>query len=207
MCEKRPNVSIVENKSLFCQRFQKKHFCIRRLPKQSLLKLGGTEITAQFLPFLIESHGSGAVIPLNCARQRLSSLIYHHTGGARHWYIIPSNERLNLEKMILKENLSICLDHSQSLIDPKIFDKYNIRYHKIIQYPSEFVILSSGCLSQSFFEASAWNESIDFALPNWIQDGHAYLSCQCPIKDKNLYRINLDLFRNGLVQRYIYTKS
>jgi hypothetical protein len=176
------------------------------LPKQSLLKLGGSQIINQFVPCLTKSHGPGANIPLNYTRQHLSSLIYHHCGSARHWYIIPNSEIEDLEQLILNEKLPVCLNHNQLLIDPEVFDKYGIRYHKIIQYPTEFVILSSGSLSQSFFEDSSWNESIDFALPSWIEEGHAFSLCQCNIQDQNLsYQITLDLFQPALIKQYINT--
>jgi hypothetical protein len=151
------NVTILYNKSFFYQKSSRKSFSICSLPKQSLLKLGGSQTINQFLPVLTKSHGSGANIPLNYTRQHLSSLIYHHCGGARHWYIIPNSEIKNLEQLVLNENLPVCLNHNQLLIDPQVFDKHNIRYYKIIQHPTEFVILSSGSLSQSFFEDSSWN--------------------------------------------------
>jgi hypothetical protein len=42
------SVSILHNKSFFCQKSTRNSFSIHGLPKQSLLKLGGTQIIKQF---------------------------------------------------------------------------------------------------------------------------------------------------------------
>jgi hypothetical protein len=199
-------VSILNNKSFFCQRLSRKSFSLHSLPKQSLLKLGRSQIIQQFIPTLIKSHSPDAIIPLNYTRHHLNSLIYHHCGGARHWYIIPHSETENLKQLVLNEILSVCLNHCELLIDPQIFKKYNVQYHTIIQYSTEFVILSCGSLSQSFFEDFCWTESIDFALPSWIEEGHAYSSCQCNIQNQNLsYQIDLNLFQPACIARYVNT--
>jgi hypothetical protein len=203
---KESRLSILHEKSFFYQKINRKMFDIHCLPKQSLLKLGGNQLLNQFVPSLIRAHEPGAIIPLNSTEKHLCSFIYHHFGGPRHWYIIPYDQRKDLETITLKENSLNCLDHNQLLIDPSFFDKYNIRYHRIIQYPTEIVILSSGALSQSFFQDASWNEKIDFALPSWIGEGHAFHSCQCHIVHKKLpYQFNMDLFQHKHIQKYINT--
>ncbi|CAF1061803.1 unnamed protein product [Adineta steineri] len=64
------------------------------------------------------------------------------------------------------------------------FDKYYIRYHRIIQHSNEFIVLLAGTISQSFTEDACWTESIPFALASWIKDGHSNnqnSTCQCQI--------------------------
>ncbi|CAF1474734.1 unnamed protein product, partial [Adineta steineri] len=167
------NISLSPNKSYFDTKTSGSYFDIHRLPGLSLLKIGGKEVTEQCVPSIKIAHGPGSILPLSCARQHLFSIDYHHEGGAHHWYIIPSSQRDLLQSIINKQNSSSCLDHGQILIDPLMLDRYHIRYHRVIQRPNEFVVLSCGTLAQSFTEDASSSESIDFALPSWIEEGHA----------------------------------
>jgi hypothetical protein len=200
-------ISILPNKSFFSQKTSRLYFDIHRLPYQSLLRLGGSKVTYQFVPHVKRAHGPGAIFPLTCTKQRLFSLDYHHEGGAHHWYIIPTHERDALQEVIERTNSGMCLDHGQLLIDPSVLDKNHIRYHRIIQHPNEFVVLSAGTLAQSFTEDASWSESISFALPSWIEEGHANICaplCQCNIsQDAVPETIDVTLFRHELIQRYI----
>ncbi|CAF0832218.1 unnamed protein product [Rotaria sordida] len=149
----------------------------------------------------------GAIFPLTSAQQRLFSVYYHHEGGPHHWYIIPHRERISVQTIIDKQNSSICLDHDRILIDPSVLDKYHIRYHRIIQHPNEFVVLSAGTLAQSFSEDASWSESIEFTLPGWIEDGHANVSVspyRCNLPQDSLPKsIDLPLFPHEIIQNYI----
>lgn len=201
------NISILPNKSFFHQNTSLLYFDIHRLPKQSLLKLGGSKLTRHFVPYVKRAHGPGAIFPLTSAQQRLFSVDYHHEGGAHHWYIIPTCEREALQKIMDYQNASVCLDHGQLFIDPSVLDKYHIRYNRIIQHPNEFIVLSAGSLAQSFTEDASWSESISFALPSWIEEYNLNFSvplCQCNISQDSLPEsIDITLFAHEPVERYI----
>jgi hypothetical protein len=200
------SVSILPNKTLFYKTLNRRYFAIQSVLRQSLLRLGGTKIIDQFLPCLSRAHGPGAVYSLASAQQHLFMLVYHHQGAPRHWYIIPKDQREALKRILHQQSSSSCLEHGQVLIDPFVLDKHNIRYHKIIQYPNEFVVLSAGVLTQSFTEDACWTESIHFALPSWIEEGHAtnsQSSCQCNLPRTKT--IDLSLFKYQSIQKYIHT--
>jgi hypothetical protein len=201
------NISLLPNKSFFSQKKARSYFDIHRLPKQSLLKLGGNKVVRQFIPHVKRANGPGSIFPLSCTRQRLFSIDYHHEGGAHHWYVIPIRERNTLEILMEQKNSSICLEHGQLFIDPLVLEKNHIRFHRIIQYPNEFVVLAAGALAQSFTEESSWSESIAFALPSWIEEGHANVParlCQCDIShDLSPETIDTTVFRYELIERYI----
>ncbi|CAF1415028.1 unnamed protein product [Adineta steineri] len=72
------------------------------------------------------------------------------SSGVRYWYIIPLEEREKFGNLFKESNPSICVEHDKILIDPLLFNKFNIKYKKIIQYSLEILILSAGILSQSF---------------------------------------------------------
>jgi hypothetical protein len=195
--EKQLNISFLSNRSFFCSKTSRSYFDIHRLPKQSILKIGGNKLTNQFFPLIRRAHGSASIFPLNSTENNLFSLNYHHEGGNHYWFIIPNHQKIFLQKLI---NSSICLNHGQLFINPSILDKYHIRYYRTIQNPKQFLILSSGTLSQCFTDDSTWSESIDFALPSWIQDGYALSLCQCQILSK---KIDFSLFKHELIQKYI----
>ena len=204
--QRHTNISLLPNKSFFSQNTSRLCFDIHRLPSQSLLKLGGKQVTRQFVPCLKRAHGSGAIFPLTCTKQRLFSIDYHHKGGAHHWYIIQNRERDALQRLMERINPSICVDHGELIIDPSVLDKNHIRYQRIVQHPNEFVVLSAGTMAQSFTEDASWSESISFALPSWIEENHANISdplCQCNIPHDVLPKtIDLTLFPHELIQRY-----
>lgn len=200
------DISIIPNKSFFSQKTSRIFFDIHRLPNQSLLKLGGIKVTRQIAPNVKRAHGPGAIFPLSSAQQNLFSIDYHHEGGNHHWYIIPHREREALRKIFHDKNSNVCLDHGQLLIDPSVLDKHQILYHRVIQHPNEFVVLSAGTLAQSFTEDASWSESIVFALPSWIEEAYASTlksSCQCStIGDFLPEPVDINLFRHELIQRY-----
>ncbi|CAF1273187.1 unnamed protein product [Adineta steineri] len=201
------NISIVPNKSFFIEKKSHEYFDIHRIPKQSLLRIGERKVISQCVPHVKRANSPGAIFPLSSAKQHLSSIDYHHEGGNHQWYVIPAYERKALETLIKKENLSVCFDHGNIFIDPLLLDKNHIRYHRILQCPNEFVVLSAGTLAQSFTEDTSWSESIVFALPSWIEEGHANasdLSCGCDISETYLSEtIDVNLFQPELIQKYI----
>lgn len=206
--EVRPlNTSLSGDKSFFSQKTSRAFFDIHRLPRQSLLRLGGTKITRQFVPCVRRAYQSGAIFPLTCAQQRLFSIDYHHEGADHHWYIMPARERENLRRVIDQQSFPACLDHGQLFIDPSVLDKNHIHYYQTIQHANEFIVLSAGTFAQSFTYGASWSESILFALPSWIENGHAsmsMLSCQCNVPGEYLSKaIDITLFKPELIQRYV----
>ncbi len=201
------NISLLQNKSFFCPKLSGSYFHMNCLPNQSILKLGGRKFLNQFVPCASRAHGPGSIFPLSCAEQRLFSLNYHHEGGDHYWYFIPDRERDLLKKLINQQGFSSCLDHGQLFLHPLILDRNRIRYHRIIQHPNEFIVIASGTLSQSFTTDATWSESIEFALPSWIEQVRAKHSrplCQCNGHLNSLSEtIDLNLLTDELTQLYI----
>jgi hypothetical protein len=201
------NISLLSGQSFFNQKGSRANFDIHRLPKQSLLQLGGREVTRQFVPTVGRAHAPGAIFPLTSTPKHLCSINYHHGGGEHHWYIIPQSERENLYKIIARHDSTVCLDHTQLVIDPSVLDKHQIRYYQIIQHPNEFVVFSADALSQRFTKGASWSESIDFALPSWIEATMScsfIRQCQCHIShDYSFDFTDVSLFGETLVRKYI----
>lgn len=204
-----PNISIYSCKSFYLKQSHHDGFNMHDIPDQSLLQVGGKKITKRFAPTLIQTYGAGAVFSLSTACQGLLSLHYLHEGATRYWYIIPATERSSLEKVLEAKNLSICLNHQSLLLDPEFLDKYLIRYSKVVQDPGQFIVLEAGTLAQSHCMGASWNETIDFALPSWLEYDQAQkhtMFCTCNI---NHFRIlsatDTALFESQQVDQYINT--
>ncbi|CAF1009708.1 unnamed protein product [Adineta steineri] len=201
------SISIINDQSLFLKRVYRDQFDFRQLPYQSLLKLSGKQFCKKYSSTLIKAHGPAAIFPLSSNKQNLCQLNYHHEGGVRYWYIIPFEERKKLENIFKQTNPSICLGHGEILIDPLLFNKYNIRYKKVTQNPHEILILSSEILSQSFTQNEILYESIDFALPSWFYNEFPKNSSLCYCKlSSNLNKnesIDFSLYNHESIQRYI----
>ena len=201
------NISSLSGQSFFNQKGSRTAFDIHRLPRQSLLKLGGRQLTRQFVPSIQIAHAPGAIFPLTSTSKHLCSINYHHEGGEHHWYIIPRSARENLHAIIGNHDSAPCLDHGQLVINPFVLKKNQIRYYRIIQQPNEFVVLSADALSQRFTKGASWSESIDFALPSWIEatrNCSVIRQCQCHTpRDYSFDSADIDLFREKLVTKYI----
>ncbi|CAF1202320.1 unnamed protein product [Adineta ricciae] len=198
------NISIIRNKSLFYKKWNKKYFSIHRVLQQCLLKLAGKRFIDNMHSNLLYTDGNCAIFPLETHPNKLSTMIYHHQGGPRYWYIIPSSQEHLLQRYFLSNK---CVYHQQHLIDPNVLDRFNIRYHRIVQQSNEIIVLASGSYHESFSLGGLLNESIDFALPHWINDDHIlnqYDSCQCPAEQTKFdQRIPSYLFDKNDVKRCI----
>ncbi|CAF1497754.1 unnamed protein product [Adineta steineri] len=178
------NISIINGQSLFLKRVERDEFDFHDLPFKSLLKLSGKKFCKKYSSTLIKAHGPGAIFPLSANKQNLYQLNYHHEGGIRHWYIIPSDERKKFEKVFQENKPSICVEHDEIIINPSFFNKFNIKYKKVTQKANEILILASGILSQSFTQDEILCESIHFGLPSWVFDQFTRNSslCRCGIR-------------------------
>ena len=196
-------------KSLFYDKRSKKCFSTYRIADQSLLCVLPLKTRQMFVPSTIVAHGPGAIFPLAVTPHGLSSLVYHHHGSARQWYIIPVSERENLRILIEQDESEKCIHHDSLLIDPTVLDKYQIRYHRLIQYPNEIVVLAPGAVTQGFAIGSCWSESCVFALPCWIRDGHAFADwtlCRHHINVAlNVSIIDKSIFTEANLQRFIHS--
>ncbi|CAF4375504.1 unnamed protein product, partial [Adineta steineri] len=111
------SISQINSKSLFLKRVQRDQFDFHQLPFNSLLKLSGKKFCNQYSSRLIKAHGPAAIFPLSSNKQNLYQLNYHHEGGIRYWYIIPSEERKKFENLFKENNSLRCIEHDQILID------------------------------------------------------------------------------------------
>ena len=201
------DVTILPNKSMFYEKRQRKYFSIYHVPRQSLLQALSSQAIAQFQPTLAQAHGPGAIFPLAVADYGLPSLIYHHGGGVRYWYIIRGHDRDRLMRLVEECTGVKCVKHDGLFIDPSVLDKYGILYHRVVQNANEMLVLGAGTIAQSFTTDEHWSESIVFGLVSWIRDGHAAAHsslCRCdPDPLSSMKTINLSLFTDQCISEYL----
>ncbi|CAF1184521.1 unnamed protein product [Adineta steineri] len=201
------SISIINSQTLFLKRVQRDQFDFHQLPFKSLLKLSGKKFCNQYSSTLIKAHGSATIFPLSSNKQNLYQLNYHHEGGIRYWYIIPSEERKKFEILFQENNPSICIEHNEIIIDPLLFQKYEIKYKRVIQNSGEILILSAGILSQGFTQDKTICEAIHFALPNYFYDQLNKNSslCHCMLSSNfnNDESIDFNLYNDENIQGYI----
>ena len=93
--------------------------------------------------------------------------------------------------------------HDGLFIDPSVFDKHGIVYHRMVQNAGEMLVLGAGTIAQSFTTDEQWSESVVFGLASWIRDGHAAAHaslCRCDPDPLSLMKtINLSLFTEEAV--------
>ncbi|CAF1134308.1 unnamed protein product [Adineta steineri] len=149
---------------------------------QDMAKLSGKQFCNNYSSTLIKAHGPAAIFLISSNKQNLCQLNYHHK----------------------ENNPSICIKHDEILIDPLLF---YIKYKKLIQYPNEVFILSSGILSQSFTQDNNQCESsnyeqilnmIDTPLP---PSNHQSINEQIYLKNKKLSKILYVLNLNKKIRK------
>ncbi|CAF1320536.1 unnamed protein product [Adineta steineri] len=201
------SISQINSQSLFLKRVQRDQFDFHQLPFKSLLKLSGKKFCNQYSSTLIKAHGPAAIFPLSSNKQNLYQLNYHHEGRLRYWYIIPSEERKKFDDLFTENHPSICIKHDEILIDPLLFQKYEIKYKRVIQNSGEILILSGGILSQSFTQHEILCESIHFSLPscfyNELTVNSSVCHCKLSASSNQDESIDLNLYNDETIQGYI----
>ena len=201
------DVILSPNKSLFYEKWHRKYFTTYQLPRQSLLSLSNNNLVHHCVPTLAQGHGPGAIFPLAVARHGLPLFVYHHGGGARHWYVIRGQHREALMKLLQKCHGAQCIQHDSLFVDPSVLDKHYIPYRYFVQYPNELLVLDAGVIAQSFTTDVHWSESVPFGLPTWIRNGHAHAYqslCRCdPPVSMMSDPIDFNLYTEERISHYV----
>ncbi|RKP00104.1 hypothetical protein CXG81DRAFT_13646, partial [Caulochytrium protostelioides] len=115
----------------------------------------------------------------------LFSINYIHFGAPKQWYVIPLAQRARFEreaKSFFSGVAAHCpefLRHKMSIIHPRHLAARGIRVQKVIQRAGEFIVTFPGGYHQGFNLGFNGAESVNFALPSWIQVGKQAHYCKC----------------------------
>ena len=74
--------------------------------------------------------------------------------------------------------------HKTCIISPKVLEKHNIPYNKLVQKAREIIIVFPYAYHSGFNHGFNIAEAINFASPRWIEYGKRHRPCDC---DKSRY--------------------
>ena len=131
----------------------------------------------------------------------LYSINYLHAGAPKFWYSVDLDSNEDFEDLA-KENFTDCfreceefLRHKTTLIDPTVLIKNDIKLHKIVQKPREFVIAKAAAYHAGFNSGFNIAEAVNFALEPWLDIANDVQYCKC---ERWSVRINMAAFMKRL---------
>lgn len=120
-----------------------------------------------------------------------------HYGAPKSWYCVPPKYGHLLEKLAKKvysETSTLCTNfmrHKTCIISPKVLEKHNIPYNKLVQKAREIIIVFPYAYHSGFNHGFNIAEAINFASPRWIEYGKRHRPCDC---DKSRVKFTMDPF-------------
>lgn len=117
--------------------------------------------------------------------QDLYSINYIHFGAPKQWYSIPqedSEKFYNFMKEQFPEESKNCsefLRHKMFLVSPKLLQSNGIRCNHIVHRQQEFIVTYPFGYHAGFNYGYNLAESVNFALPSWLDIGAKAKKCLC----------------------------
>lgn len=105
------------------------------------------------------------------------SVNYMHWGETKTWYGVPGVDAEKLEKAMQKlvpemfEHSPDLLGHLTTLVNPKRLVEQGVRVSACDQQAGEFVITFPKAYHAGFNHGVNFNEAVNFALPDWLDNG------------------------------------
>ncbi|CDR43083.1 hypothetical protein NBRC10512_001529 [Rhodotorula toruloides] len=104
------------------------------------------------------------------------SINYHHLGDTKTWYGVPGADDEKLEAA-MKQSAPELFDQQPdlmfqlvTLMSPERLKKHDVRVYAADQRPNEFIITFPGAYHSGFNHGFNFNEAVNFALPDWLED-------------------------------------
>ena len=121
---------------------------------------------------------------------KIHKIKFKFSGALKSWYFVPPKYSHLLEKLakeIFSETATLCTNfmrHKTCIISPKVLEKHNIPYNKLVQKAREIIIVFPYAYHSGFNHGFNIAEAINFASPRWIEYGKRHRPCDC---DKSRY--------------------
>lgn len=123
----------------------------------------------------------------------LHSINYIHFGAPKQWYAIRQADRQRFESVMaaaFPADARKCpqfLRHKSFLVSPSFLKSQGIRPLKLVQHAHEFVITYPYGYHAGFNFGYNCAESVNFALPSWIELGRVADYCRCPLAQESVH--------------------
>ncbi|KAL6071784.1 Lysine (K)-specific demethylase 4A [Balamuthia mandrillaris] len=164
-----------------------------------LLRRIGKELPGVTKPYLYFGMWK-AMFGCHTEDMELFSINYLHFGQPKFWYGVSPTQRERFEGFAQQhyphqyKECSQFLRHKSSMLSPTLLRASNIPVVKGIQEAGHFIITFPGAFHFGFNTGFNCAESVNFALPSWIEHGLRAKPCTC-ISDS--VTIDVRLFVNG----------
>ncbi|KPV75911.1 uncharacterized protein RHOBADRAFT_52923 [Rhodotorula graminis WP1] len=105
------------------------------------------------------------------------SINYHHLGDTKTWYGIPGEDDEKLEAAMklaapeLFEQQTDLMFQLVTLMSPGRLKEHDVRVYAVDQRPNEFIITFPRAYHSGFNHGFNFNEAVNFALPDWLDNG------------------------------------
>ncbi|AES59966.1 lysine-specific demethylase JMJ706 [Medicago truncatula] len=116
----------------------------------------------------------------------LYSINYHHSGGSKTWYGVPSSAASQFEKTVLNHVYckKILAEHGENgafqflaqkttMFPPNVLLQHDVPVYKAVQKPGEFVITFPNSYHAGFSHGFNCGEAVNFAIGDWFPFGAA----------------------------------
>ncbi|KAG7085759.1 hypothetical protein E1B28_003300 [Marasmius oreades] len=115
----------------------------------------------------------------------LFSINYIHFGAPKFWYAVPQGRASTLEhamRSFFPKDTSQChqfLRHKSFLASPTLLAKSSCKPNHCVQHAGEFMITFPRGYHAGFNLGFNCAESVNFALPSWLELGKVAKACEC----------------------------
>lgn len=123
----------------------------------------------------------------------LYSINYIHFGAPKQWYAIRQADRKRFESVMAStfpaeaRKCAHFLRHKSFLVSPSVLASHGIQPLRLVQRAHEFVITYPYGYHSGYNLGFNCAESVNFALPTWIEIGRRADYCRCPLAQESVH--------------------
>ena len=129
----------------------------------------------------------------------LYAINYLHYGAPKTWYCVPPQYGYMLEQIAQKlfpAMRDVCfnlLRHKAVMIGPKLLTANGITVNKVVHEQGTIMVVFPHAYHSGFNHGFNMAESLNFALPRWVEYGKRFRDCLCS-NQKRSVRVSMDQF-------------
>ncbi|PKI83772.1 hypothetical protein MVES1_002722 [Malassezia vespertilionis] len=123
----------------------------------------------------------------------LYSINYLHFGAPKQWYAIRQADRARFESVMAaafpadSRQCAHFMRHKSFLASPSFLQSQGVRPLRLVQHAHEFVITYPYGYHAGYNLGFNCAESVNFALPSWVEIGRAADYCKCALAQESVH--------------------
>lgn len=165
----------------------------------SMLKVMADDMPGITTPYLYFGMWK-AMFAWHVEDMNLFSINYLHFGEPKSWYCIPPEHGARFERLMqsyFPDKLKECpefLRHKTSMVSPTLIVQNQIPIVKTVQEKGQFIITFPYAYHCGYNNGFNCAESVNFALPSWLEYGKKAKSCKC---QSDTVKIDIETLEKG----------